>query len=211
MLPRSSAGFKGDSVPEFDVMVVSRSSTPNQNPRPTWGSSSNVYASTSAFDRKGFPSDYDMNTRDSDSVISELTMDPQPQSANSSAPKKPRSFYDMVGFDGGGAAASKWETESNHSTATGIAVGKATITPGSAKKKLARKSFFDTSQLAMNEGTVVGRNLLSSEMLEFVKELSVDNQSAEAIRQASVEDPNILLGWQVSGLFVSVPLLLALM
>ena len=35
-------------------------------------------------------------------------------------------------------------------------------------------------------------------MLRYVKEDSVDNNTAESLKKASVDNPSLLLGWQVS-------------
>lgn len=65
-------------------------------------------------------------------------------------------------------------------------------------RKMTRKSIFDTSQLAINAGNIAGRNLLSGNMCEYIKEESVDGTAAEQLKEASIVDPHVLLGWQIS-------------
>ncbi len=71
----------------------------------------------------------------------------------------------------------------------------------STKRKLNRKSIFDTSQHAMNAGNIVGRNMLSGNMLEYIRDECVDGKTANGLKDASGDNPHVLLGWQVSILF----------
>lgn len=79
-------------------------------------------------------------------------------------------------------------------------VGRNSFTDGTKKppRKMTRKSIFDTSQLAINAGNIAGRNLLSGNMCDYIKEESVDGTAAEQLKEASTVDPHILLGWQIS-------------
>jgi len=67
-----------------------------------------------------------------------------------------------------------------------------------AKRRMTRKSIFDTSQFAMTAGNIAGRNLLTADMLEYIREECVDTIIAEDIRTASIQNPQILLGWQIA-------------
>lgn len=71
-------------------------------------------------------------------------------------------------------------------------------------RKMTRKSIFDTTQLAINAGNIAGRNMLSGDMCVFIKEESVDGGIAEQLKEASISDPYVLLGWQVSVSFFCV-------
>jgi len=57
---------------------------------------------------------------------------------------------------------------------------------------------FDQSNYGYNGGTILGRNLLSAGMLDYVKNETVDSKQAQIIKKESVNNPNILLGWQVT-------------
>lgn len=76
--------------------------------------------------------------------------------------------------------------------------GSTKVGGGAAKRRMTRKSIFDPNTLAINAGTIAGRNLLSGNMLDYIKEECVDAKIAQEIKDASVDQPHILLGWQVS-------------
>ena len=59
------------------------------------------------------------------------------------------------------------------------------------------KSIFETANFGYNGGTILGRNLLSSDMLEYVKSETVESKDAAAIKEESIANPSVLLGWQV--------------
>ncbi len=82
--------------------------------------------------------------------------------------------------------------------------------PSKAKRRMTRKSIFDTSQMAMNAGNIAGRNLLSGNMLEFIKEDSLEGTAAEALKEESVNNPHAILGWQVSLSFPSLSVILTI-
>ncbi len=64
-------------------------------------------------------------------------------------------------------------------------------------RRMTRKSIFDTSQLAINAGNIAGRNLLSGNMCEYIKDECIPGSEAEQLKDASTKDPYLLLGWQV--------------
>lgn len=93
-------------------------------------------------------------------------------------------------------AAAGGSRPSHHDVASDLAFSEA-LSATANKKMVPRKSFFDGSQLG-SEGSIAGRNLLSSDMLTFVKEESLDNQSADTLRVSAVDNPALLLGWQIT-------------
>ena len=48
---------------------------------------------------------------------------------------------------------------------------------------------------------VVGREMLPADAVTFIKELSIDKSAGVAIKQSSILDPTIILGWQVVIIF----------
>ena len=59
------------------------------------------------------------------------------------------------------------------------------------------KSLFESGNLGYNGGTILGRNLLTTDMLEYVKSETVESKDAAAIKRESIVSPSVLLGWQV--------------
>lgn len=169
-LPRSSSGFKGETIPQFEIPA--KSCIPI-SPALSSNHSANLMSKSS------FASLASENgVQDSDS-ISDISIEPVRPSGAAEKALNGSSAYNL------------WEVESV--TSAGSAARRAS----NSKKKIPRKSMFDTSQMAMNEGTVAGRNMLTEDMLAFMKEESVDNHEAETLKVASVENPTLLLGWQV--------------
>eukprot|EP01039_Chlorochromonas_danica_P001319 gene1319-1441_t len=173
-LPRSSSGFKGDAVPQFEIPSKACIAS---SPSPALSSnhSANLMSKSSFVSLAS-----DSGLQDSDSIISDISVEPV------------RPFGAAEKALNGSSAYNQWEVESV--TSTGSVARRAS----NSKKKIPRKSIFDTSQMAMNEGTVAGRNMLTEDMLAFMKEESVDNHEAETLKVASVENPTVLLGWQIS-------------
>lgn len=108
------------------------------------------------------------NYNDNESVLSEITEDISPMSLQQHPASRNNSFVGSV-------------------------------TGGTGGKRAARKkSFFDGSQLGYSGGTIVGRNLLSGNMLDFIKEESLDHAAANHVIEESNSNPGILLGFQIS-------------
>ncbi len=42
-----------------------------------------------------------------------------------------------------------------------------------------------------------GRNLLSGDMLDYIPDQNVDSTAAQELQRTAIEDPAVLLGWQV--------------
>lgn len=67
---------------------------------------------------------------------------------------------------------------------------------GTTKKVSKRKSVLGDG-LAYNEHNIAGRKKLTADMLEYIKDESVDSKTANAVKEESTTNPSVLLGWQV--------------
>lgn len=73
-----------------------------------------------------------------------------------------------------------------------------TTSNANPKARIHRKSLLDVNELPMSGGNITGRNLLSGNMLDYIKDECVDNKEAMQLKKDSVDNPLCLLGWQVS-------------
>jgi hypothetical protein len=99
---------------------------------------------------------------------------------------------DLTGNEGGGSGRRSFQEggKRNNSYTGGSGSGSA--------RKMTRKSIFDTTQLAMNAGNIAGRNMLSGNMCEYIKEECVESGEVEQLKEQSCADQFALLGWQVN-------------
>eukprot|EP01031_Cornospumella_fuschlensis_P034739 gene34738-42065_t len=195
VLPRSNSGWKGEgALPSFSVLVPVKAPPPS--PSSASSSAPPLPAARSSFllpsprgsALVGIAEEAaEENSGEAGSVVSELTLDNPPPSPHPAVPRpaSQRSMESRGSFTAAGAG-DAWETGSATSSSA-----------APSRKRVQRKSVFDTSGLGINEGTIAGRNLLSVDMLAYNKAESVDNQQAEQLRKAAVDNPSLLLGWQI--------------
>lgn len=138
-------------------------------------------------------SDNAMN--DNDSVMSDITTNSNAaHTLHSKAPAARRSSLNvLMGLTSlGNTSRNGSFTENNGATANG----------GHVPRKIARKSVLvSPGSAGYNGGAIQGRNLLSGDMLEYVENENVDLEAAQALKNASVDDPAVLLGWQVKNVW----------
>jgi hypothetical protein len=168
-LPRLANGYKGDELPKLSVPVfIPKSSSSSTPPLPYSSSPSNFPSST-------HPALLNKQSR---------SMDRQSDDDNASL------VSDLTGNEGGSGRRSFQEGgKRNNSYSAGNGAG--------SGRRMTRKSIFDTKQLAINAGNIAGRNMLSGNMCEFIKEECVEGGEAEQVKEQSCVDPFVLLGWQV--------------
>lgn len=184
-LPKVSNGYVGDSIAVMSIPVPVKMPPPrpagngvaSRNPSITYGQQA---VPRTSFTNGILPSQPEGSVRrtsfgevsvdnDSGSVVSELTTD----------------NVSHFGGSNNNSGHQIRRPSASQMSATGNLLASGQPRP---PRKVQRKSVFEVS---------VGRKLINAAMLEYIKEECIETEAADALLMRSVEDPFVLMGWQV--------------
>mmetsp|Transcript_28416 Transcript_28416/g.39089 ORF Transcript_28416/g.39089 Transcript_28416/m.39089 type:complete len:564 (+) Transcript_28416:33-1724(+) len=208
-LPRLANGFKGDSVHPITVPVHKKkigsfADPPKSVSTPVTTQRTSITFKEAAKD-DGKPSS-------EETVVPERTLGPKIPSfrsdGSSSAvthniihqnpPSGSGREKRKSSVDNDDSRSSVGDNESVMSSMSSLAIhNRRSSHSGRLSSKAHRKSLFDQSNYGYNGGTILGRNLLSAGMLDYVKNETIDSKQAQIIKKESITNPNVLLGWQI--------------
>jgi hypothetical protein len=190
-LPRVANGFKGEELPSLKIPVAAK--LPPPAPTPSQPSAQST-ALNKIFSFGTSPSPSPPTTAATSSAFT-----PHNSNGSTAVTRKTSGISDIDDVADNTSVVSELTTNTaarRPSNELGTASSRTQATTN-AKRRMTRKSIFDTSQFAMNAGNIIGRNLLSGDMLDYIREECVDTATADELRNASVMNPQVLLGWQV--------------
>mmetsp|Transcript_23904 Transcript_23904/g.54059 ORF Transcript_23904/g.54059 Transcript_23904/m.54059 type:complete len:485 (+) Transcript_23904:166-1620(+) len=169
-IPRLSNGYKGDIVPCFSVPLLKGAAKPDNFLPPTPPAAWTSLTSEGGAGADPFEVDERSRHHRRDSENDSVVSDITGTTLNSRV-------------DGG-----------SHRRGSAKSAGGSGRASGGAKVQ--RKSIVNVS-MGYTGGSIAGRNLLSTVMLEYYEAENISGTEAAALKAEAVADPTVLLGWQI--------------